>query len=253
MAFPTIVAVGDNAFTLHHTPTNKLMHWESLSPKVVPQCIVDVGPSYAGYASDTSRTLWLRSIGPSPWDPRYDMWKTAVETVEIALCNMIDTCVEGSPWSLVIDAFDKIASDVSAKALLYLREVQGKASASKITHNDIKAALTPHAVVHSVGLDVHDPLPTSSTWPNLKRHKSFRELRAGMCLALEPAFYFPAAGPVAEAFHPLLHGVAVRLETTLIVRSGPPEVLDLSVRRIWKERQSTQQISNHAPPPLSET
>ena len=49
-AFPAIVAAGENAFTLHHTPTSRLLQPGEL-------VVVDVGTTYQGYCADITRTF----------------------------------------------------------------------------------------------------------------------------------------------------------------------------------------------------
>ena len=49
-AFPAIVAAGENAFTLHHTPTRRLLQPGEL-------VVVDVGTTYQGYCADITRTF----------------------------------------------------------------------------------------------------------------------------------------------------------------------------------------------------
>jgi Xaa-Pro aminopeptidase len=66
----------------------------------------------------------------------------------------------------------------------------------------------PHALAHGIGLEIHEP-------PIFYEHKAdaYRPLEPRMVISFEPGLYYPD------------RGIGVRLEDTVLVREGTPEIL----------------------------
>ena len=62
-----------------------------------------------------------------------------------------------------------------------------------------------HSTGHGIGLDVHEA-------PYASNRKATGELEPGMTLTIEPGIYVPGRG-------------GVRIEDTLIIREGAPEII----------------------------
>lgn len=205
-SFPPIVAMGAHARVLHHRPTSTM----TMRRAQPPQLVIDVGPSYAGYASDFTRSWWLEHA-PTPDERPKLAYELVYGTVAFVLRDMIATCRAGARVGDVVRRFERVSQ-------VFVGEIpEGIAPARR---KDWLDALTPHGVVHWIGLDVHDPHPQGAH-PALHDTK----LRPGMCMALEPAYYFASDGPLAPRTE-AMRGISIRLEASIVVRAqGPPRIL----------------------------
>lgn len=196
VSFPNIVCTGHNCFVLHHRPQRRAS-LATLGADELPQLLLDLGPSFRGYASDFSSAIWCGA----PADPRHAHWARVEAAVRAVLGAMVEACKPG--------ATVRQLQVVHARARgAQLRKLLGDGPAAAALEPNAARALpelTPHGVLHWVGIDVHDPSPTCLTAHALP-------FEQGFTLALEPALYFGV-----EFADPRYRGVAVRLEVTVVV------------------------------------
>lgn len=204
-SFPPIVALGAHAGVLHHRPTATL----TLAAARPPQLVIDVGPSYSGYASDFTRAWWLGA--PGALERQSLAYRRVHGMLSTVLRDMIAACRVGARVGEIVAHFERatfaLVGEIPETIKPYL-------------WREWLHTLTPHGIVHWIGLDVHDPHPETDH-PSLEA----TELCAGMCLALEPAYYFPAEGTLAPRTQ-AMRGLCIRVEASIAVQAeGPPRVL----------------------------
>lgn len=149
-AYEPIIASGPNATVLHYIALER-------SYKKNELILIDMGAAVHGYASDISRTIGLK-----PTKRQLEIHSAVQETNKFAL-----TLVK--PGVKMLD-IEKQTRKFIGQKLIELRLAK---SANK---QSIKRYY-PHATIHCVGLDVHDPPPENGV------------LQPGMILTIEPGIY----------------------------------------------------------------
>ncbi|PYQ52367.1 MAG: hypothetical protein DMF59_04875 [Acidobacteria bacterium] len=151
-AYPSIVAAGANATTLHYDVNDAPIDRNSLM-------LTDVGAEVEGYAADTTRTYPVSGKFSADQHAIYDAVYAAQEA----------TLATMRPGTLWVDV-DRKTVDAMGKELVKL------GLASKNDPKQVRMYL-PYLVGHHIGLAVHD------VWDR------GRPLEAGMILTDEPGIY----------------------------------------------------------------
>ena len=151
-AYPSIVASGVNATTLHYEDDNAPIDRKGL-------LLTDVGAELEGYAADTTRTY----PASGKFSPEQHAIYDAVYTVQEA------TMAAMRPGALWVDV-DRVTVEAMGRELTKL------GLASKNDPKQVRMYL-PYLVGHHIGLAVHD------VWDR------GRPLEAGMILTDEPGIY----------------------------------------------------------------
>ncbi len=148
-AFESIVAAGENSSVPHHTPSErKIARYEPI--------IIDFGGRYRGYASDTTRTLYIDRAAPE-MEEIYEVNREAQETTIESL----------NPETTYADA-DRIAREIIS------RKGYG--------NNFI------HRLGHGLGISVHeDPYLVPDNKKPMIENSVF---------TIEPGIYLPGKGGV---------------------------------------------------------
>ena len=107
-AYPAIVAGGDQANTLHHTPN-------SYEVQAHDWLLVDAGAMYQGYCSDLTRTVPVSREFSGPWCAVYELVLAAQQAA-------INAVLPGQQWGAVEEA----AQQVLARGLIDLGICQGQ-------------------------------------------------------------------------------------------------------------------------------
>ena len=88
-----------------------------------------------------------------------------------------------------------LAEKVTLEGLKEIGLVQG--DVDEMIENRLGFVFQPHGMGHLIGLDVHDVggyleklTPERDMRPGLKNLRTARDLKAGMCLTIEPGCYF---------------------------------------------------------------
>jgi Xaa-Pro aminopeptidase len=185
-AFPTIVASGGNACTLHYiTNREKLEEGKLL--------LIDTGAESNYYGSDITRTY--------PINGRFSKEQREIYNMVLKANKL---CIRKVKAGLKLNVLKKFAEKVLADELI-------KAGIIKREHEVKKYYI--HGIGHHLGLDTHDAVPYSigSNFDN-------NTLKAGNVLTIEPGLYFPEDDRNVPKKY---RGIGVRIEDDILVtRNG---------------------------------
>ncbi len=195
-AFPTIVAGGANATTLHYTSNGDRLQEGQL-------VLLDAGARHRMYCADISRTL--------PVSGRFnDKQRELYHIVRAAHDAAIAAVAPGA----TVDEVHRAALVVLVDGLCQLGFLEGTVG-ERIEDEEAWQVYYPHKTSHWLGLDVHD------VGTYVEGGTSIR-LEPGMVLTIEPGLYIPATvekGPRA------LRGIGIRTEDDVLVTAAGHEVL----------------------------
>ncbi|KAK7908853.1 xaa-Pro dipeptidase [Apiospora marii] len=173
-AYPSIVASGRSAATLHYVHNNKEM------PGGKDLLLLDAGCEWKLYASDITRTF--------PISGKFTKESRAIYDIVLKMqLDCIAMLKEGVAWDDVHLLAHKIAID----GLLELGVLKGDKDA--ILQARTSAAFLPHGLGHYLGMDTHDTggHPNYSDPDPLFRFlRVRRNLPAGSVITVEPGIYF---------------------------------------------------------------
>ncbi len=193
--FPSIVAAGENACTLHYTANRAEMARDEL-------LLVDTGAEVDFYGADVTRTY--------PVDGRFraaarDVYEVVLDAQEQAIALI-------QPGVRFHDVHDK-AAEVLTQGLVDLGVLSG--DLSSLIEERAFGPFFMHGTSHWLGMDVHDV-------GRYREGEESVELRPGMVLTVEPGLYF-ARG--IRGVPRRLRGIGVRIEDDVLVTRGGYRVL----------------------------
>jgi Xaa-Pro aminopeptidase len=198
-AYPSIVASGPNATTLHYTTNDRRV----LDGELV---LIDAGCESGLYCSDITRTFPVSGRFSTPQRAVYELVLAAEEAA-------IATVRPGAPFSAIHTA----ALEVLVPGMLALGLLKGDAD-ELIAGGDHKRFFM-HQTSHWLGLDVHDV-------GLYAREGEPVTLREGMVLTVEPGIYVQNDAPdVPDEYR----GIGVRIEDNVVVTADGREVLTRGV------------------------
>jgi len=188
--FPSIVATGANACTLHYTSNRAVVGRNDL-------VLLDTGAEVDYYGADVSRTYPANGrFSPEQravYDVVYEAQRQAIELV--------------APGVRFIDVHQK-ALRVLVDGLRHLGVLDGRAD--KLIKDGSYQPYFMHATSHWLGLDVHDV-------GAYREDGQSTALRPGMVLTVEPGLYISPGSDAPKA----LQGIGVRIEDDILVtRTG---------------------------------
>lgn len=152
-AFPSIVASGPNACTLHYNSNNHKLNDRNL-------VLVDAGANYEHYSADLTRTF---AIG-APTAQQQAVFDAVIRIQSFAI-GLIKPGLSLADYIKQVD--DRTLEELKLLKLVKKNEQQALRQ------------YFPHSVSHFLGLDVHD----GRGWD--------KPLAAGMILTVEPGIYIP--------------------------------------------------------------
>ncbi|MEX1257602.1 MAG: aminopeptidase P family protein [Gemmatimonadota bacterium] len=217
-AFSSIVGSGRNSTVLHYNANDRYMETGDV-------VVVDIGASYGGYAADVTRTFPVRGRFTDAQREIYQLVRDAQAAAE-AIARPGVTQAQMS----------QVATSVLARGLTGLGLIEGP----NATYDEAGGQQVPqyflyymHALGHGIGLDVHDP------WPST--------LEAGVPFTIEPGIYvrpnlFTEVLPdtprnralrdaVAPAFQRYVN-IGVRIEDDYLITEGGVEWISPGPREI---------------------
>ncbi|QSX39487.1 aminopeptidase P N-terminal domain-containing protein [Shewanella cyperi] len=202
VAYPNIVAGGNNACCLHYEDNCcELKDGELL--------LVDAGAEYHHYCADITRTFPINGRFAPAQRQIHDLVLKALDAA-IALVR------PGLPW----DSLYQTCMRVLAEGLIELGLLTG--SIDEVMHSESYHRFTVHKTGHWLGMDVHDVGPYHDS------EGKWRTLEAGMVFTLEPGLYFPAD---AEDIPAKYRGIGVRIEDDILVTEDGHENLSRGAPR----------------------
>jgi Xaa-Pro aminopeptidase len=198
-AFPSIVASGPNATTLHYVRNDRRTRDGDL-------VLIDAGAELGMYCSDISRTF--------PVSGRFSAEQRAIYDVVLAAEEAAIAAVRpGAAVSAPHDA----ALRVLVPGLIDLGLLQG--GADELIAADAYKRFYMHQTSHWLGLDVHDV-------GQYRENGSAVRLQPGMVLTIEPGLYIPESAADAPA---ALRGIGIRIEDDVLVTDTGHEILTRDV------------------------
>jgi Xaa-Pro aminopeptidase len=205
VAYPSIVAGGKNACTLHYTEnSDKLKNGDLL--------LIDAGAECDHYAADITRTFPVSGKFSEPQALLYQL----VLDAQFAAIEQIRPNV---PWNAAHDA----SVDVLTKGLVKLGLLKG--TMSKLIKNEKYKQFYMHRIGHWLGMDVHDV-------GDYKIHQEWRLLQAGMVLTVEPGLYIPED---CKSVDKKWRGIGIRIEDDVLVTKNGYEILTHEVPKTITE------------------
>jgi len=186
LAYPSIVASGENACILHYTQSQRRFEDQDL-------LLIDAGGEWQGYAADLTRTYPVRGRWSLEQQAIYEL----VLDAQTAAINLI------SPDGVWTDIQDCLVT-ILTQGLKDLGILHG--SLDGLLEQQAYKAFYMHGSGHWLGLDVHD------VGPYIEKNQSIR-FTPGMVLTVEPGLYFSPT----PAIDPKWHGIGVRIEDDILV------------------------------------
>ncbi len=212
LGFPTIVACGNNATFLHHTPTSGRLKKKEL-------LLIDAGASLGGYSADISRTFPLSAGFSSVQSEIYDL---------VLAAHRAATAKARPGGSLA--SMHHAAAKTFSVGLRELGVLKG--SSSQILSTGRYQRFFMHRIGHFLGLDVHDVNPVYRAKNKLRQSSWERPFVAGNVLTVEPGLYFDAHdSSIPKRFR----GIGVRIEDDLLITAKGLLVLTEAMPRERKE------------------
>ena len=195
-AFPTIVASGGNATTLHYTRNDRQIEDETL-------VLIDAGAEYSRYAGDVTRTFPANGTFTEAQREIYQL-------VLDAHCAIIDGIRPG----VSIDEPHQKSVELLTESMLSLGLLKGKTQ--KLIKKEKYRQFYMYRVGHMLGLDVHDV--------NCVREANgdFKTFQPGMVMTIEPGLY---VADDTKDVPPAYLGIGIRIEDDILVTESGCEVL----------------------------
>lgn len=206
IAYPSIVASGENACILHYIENERQMQDREL-------LLIDAGCSYGYYNGDITRTF---PVG-GKFTPEQ---KALYEIVLEAQLEAISEVQPGKPWN----EFHDIAVCVIVQGLLDLGLLKG--DLEEIIRTEKYKPFYMHRTGHWLGLDVHD-VGTYKQNP-----ETWQSLTPGNILTVEPGIYISPYIKPAEGQPEIpdnWKGIGIRIEDDVLVTSVGHEILTSDV------------------------
>lgn len=173
-AYSPIFGSGPNGTILHYNASSRRMD----SGEVM---VIDAGAQCDGYATDVTRTIPVNG----QFTPRQrELYEIVLGAQKAAIAAIKPGVPMADLTKIAREYIDKHGKDLKGNSL-------GK--------------YLPHGVSHHVGLDVHDPGPTT--------------LEAGMVVTVEPGIYIPE------------ENIGIRIEDTVLVTETGAKVLSAALPR----------------------
>jgi Xaa-Pro aminopeptidase len=216
VAYPSIVAAGKNACTLHYTDNaSKLKNGDLL--------LVDAGAECDHYAADITRTYPVSGHFSEPQKQLYQL-------VLDAQLASIDEIKPQQSMQLAHEA----SVTVLTKGLVKLGLLKGRVAT--LIKNEKYKQFYMHRIGHWLGMDVHDV-------GDYKINQEWRLLEKGMVLTIEPGLYIPAdCKTVDEQWR----GIGIRIEDDILVTADGYEVLTCDVPKTIADIEQLMQASHAA-------
>ncbi len=211
VAYPSIVAGGDNACVLHYIENKDKLRKHDL-------LLIDAGVECDHYASDITRTFPVSGqFSPAQ--------KQLYQLVLDAQYAAIEQIKPGLPWNKAHD----VSVQVLTQGLVDLGLLQGEVD--QLIEDEAYKQFYMHRIGHWLGMDVHDV-------GDYKVDDEWRLLEPGMVLTIEPGLY---VAENCEIVDEKWRGIGIRIEDDVLVTSDGHEVLTHSVPKEINEIEALMQ------------
>lgn len=214
LAYPSIVATGNNACTLHYTRNDSVLREGEL-------VLIDAGAEVDNYAADISRTFPVNGKFSGPQQALYEL-------VLAAQRSAIETAGPDVSW----ESMQQQILNVMVQGLVDLKILRG--DVKTLIEEKAYSPFYMHNSGHWLGLDVHDV-------GDYKIGNNSRPLKPGMVFTVEPGLYFSVNNSkVPEQFR----GIGIRIEDDVLITPNGREVLTESVPKSIAEIEKLMQQPN---------
>ena len=195
VAYPSIVAGGENACVLHYSRNREVLKDGDL-------LLIDAGAEYEYYAADITRTFPVNGrFSPA----QRAVYELVLEAQEAAIAQVLPGNTFDDPH--------RAAVEVIATGLIDLGLLKGRPR--PVIKKERYRKFFFHRTGHWLGMDVHDV-------GDYKIGGEWRVLEPGMVTTVEPGIYIKRGERgVARKWW----GIGVRIEDDVLVTKGAPEVL----------------------------
>ena len=213
VAYPSIVAGGQNGCVLHYTDNNARLRKDDL-------LLIDAGAECDHYAADITRTF--------PVSGRFNTeQKLLYQLVLDAQQAAIEQVKPGLPWNLAHET----AVEVLTKGLVELGILKGQVA--NLIKKEMYMRFYPHRIGHWLGMDVHDV-------GDYKVEGEWRLLEPGMVLTIEPGLYIPLDSKKVDS---KWLGIGIRIEDDILVTQKGHEILTNAVPKTIAEIETLMQAA----------
>ena len=195
-AFPTIVASGGNATTLHYTTNDCRIEDDTL-------VLIDAGAEYGRYSGDVTRTFPANGTFTEAQKEIYQLVLDAHHAI-------IDSIRPGVP----INEPHEQSIELLTEAMLSLGLLKGKTK--KLIKKEKYRQFYMYRIGHMLGLDVHDVNCVHDA------EGEFKTFQPGMVMTIEPGLY--VADGTKNVPREYL-GIGVRIEDDILITETGCEVL----------------------------
>ncbi len=197
-AFPTIVASGGNATTLHYTTNDRQIEDDTL-------VLIDAGAEYGRYAGDVTRTF-----------PANGIFTEAQREIYQIVLDAHKTIIDGIRPGVSIDEPHQKSIELLTEGMLSLGLLKKKKKIEKLIEDGAYRQFYMYRIGHMLGLDVHDV--------NCVREANgdFKTFQPGMVMTIEPGLY--VADDTKNVPPPYL-GIGIRIEDDILVTESGCEIL----------------------------
>lgn len=210
LAYPSIVAGGSRALTLHYIDNNKALKADDL-------VLIDAGAEYKNYAADITRTV--------PVGGKFSAEQAQIYNIVLAAQQAVIAAIKPG---VAFAQLQTICVQQLTQGLCDLDILTGEVA--DLIEEKAYQRFFMHGVSHWLGLDVHDAGGRKDV--NGEDHI----LQAGMCLTVEPGLYMPTAqapgtqdvvteGDGNNTLDARWRGIGVRIEDDVLVTADGCEVL----------------------------
>lgn len=185
LAYPPVVASGNNANIIHYIQNNQLCHQGDM-------ILMDAGCELNGYDSDITRT-W--PVSGEFTDEQRVLYEIVLDT-QLQLIKLCDTLPS------LDDVFAAMCTLLGSS--LVINHMVTKTYAAMNNHGTIGFKFCPHHASHYLGMDVHDCASIPRTIP----------LAPGIVFTVEPGIYI---GKDCREARPEFRGLGVRIEDDILI------------------------------------
>ena len=212
VAYPSIVATGKNACTLHYTENQSQLKQGDL-------LLIDAGAECDHYAADITRTFPVSGRFSEPQRLLYQL----VLDAQVAAIDAIKPNVS---WITP----HNVAVEVLTNGLVKLGLLKGKVK--ELIKKEKYKAFFMHRTSHWLGMDVHDV-------GDYKIDHQWRMLELGMVLTVEPGLYIPLD---CQSVDKQWRGIGIRIEDDVLVTANGYEVLTINVPKTITDIEAIMQV-----------
>ncbi|WP_428353283.1 aminopeptidase P N-terminal domain-containing protein [Methyloprofundus sp.] len=211
VAYPSIVAGGENACVLHYTENKAILNDGDL-------LLIDAGAECDHYAADITRTFPVNGIFSGAQKLLYQL------VLDAQLAAMQEIKVN-APWNKAHEASVQVLTEGLVELGLLVGEIE------TLIEDEAYKIFYMHRIGHWLGMDVHDV-------GDYKINEEWRVLEAGMVLTIEPGLYIPVdCSSVDEKWR----GIGIRIEDDVLVTEQGYQVLSQAIPKTIAEIEAVMQ------------